>query len=120
MIIAQVKNQLGTLIGGGTVEFFDASSGYRLTVMDDDANDTPNARNRHAGRDPKIPPRTFRLSNQFETLDRRYCRRIAAGSSRNARRAGRYAEPSDISASVNAMTTKVERSSALRPRPACG
>ena len=39
MIIAQVKNQLGTLIGGGTVEFFDASTGYRLTVMDDDAND---------------------------------------------------------------------------------
>ena len=46
MIVAQVKNQLGTLIGGGTVEFFDASSGYRLTVMDDDANDTPNAQNR--------------------------------------------------------------------------
>jgi hypothetical protein len=39
MIIAQVKNQLGTLIGGGTVEFFDASTGYRLTVMDDDASD---------------------------------------------------------------------------------
>jgi hypothetical protein len=39
MLVAQVKNQLGTLIGGATIEFSNPSTGYILAVKDDDAND---------------------------------------------------------------------------------
>jgi len=39
MIIAQVKNQLGTMIGGATMQFVDPSRGFSLTTVDDDAND---------------------------------------------------------------------------------
>lgn len=39
MIIAQVENQLGTMIGGATMKFSDATRGFSLTTLDDDAND---------------------------------------------------------------------------------
>lgn len=39
MIIAQVQNQFGTLIGGGTIQFSNPTTGFLLTTVDQDAND---------------------------------------------------------------------------------
>jgi hypothetical protein len=39
MIIAQVKDQLGNMIGGATMQFSDATRGFSVTTLDNDAND---------------------------------------------------------------------------------